>query len=167
MGVSIEQDVDDVVEGANSCEHAQARGRGGIVIVSSMAGLAGAAYNSTYNAVKSFEIILAEGLWHELAPDGIDVMSVVAGAMRTPSLLGTTNAAETYPHLMDPADVARGALAHLGQGPCWIPGEWNRSIARMTWPAPRPKLVNRMSEATAQIHGLTFVEVDGADQFEG
>ncbi len=143
----------------------RARGRGGIVIVSSMAGLAGSAYNSTYNAAKSFEIILAEGLWQELAPEGIDVMSVVAGATRTPSIQSSVRGVDSYPNLMEPADVARGALEHLGRGPCWIPGEANRAIARMTWPVAREKLVNRMSEATAKMHGLPFVAVEGTDQF--
>lgn len=141
------------------------RGRGGIVLVSSMAGLAGSAYNSTYNGVKAFEIILAEGLWHELASDGVDMMVAIPGATLTPSMISSIRGIEDYPNLMKSEDVARGALAHLGKGPAFIPGESNRAIARMSWPVPRAKLVNRMSEATANMHGLPFAEVEGVDQF--
>ena len=51
------------------CEHfgppMLARGRGGIVLMASAAGLAGAAHNAAYGASKAFDIVLGEALWAE------------------------------------------------------------------------------------------------------
>lgn len=41
------------------------RGRGSIILVSSLAGMQGAAYVATYGASKAFDTVLAEGLWAE------------------------------------------------------------------------------------------------------
>jgi short-subunit dehydrogenase len=65
----------------------RARRRGGMILMSSLAGLAGAHYQATYAATKAFDTMLAEGLWHELTPDGVDVLGVLAGATRTPTAL--------------------------------------------------------------------------------
>ena len=46
------------------------RGRGGIILVGSLGGCAGAANIAAYTASKSFEQILGEGLWYELKPFG-------------------------------------------------------------------------------------------------
>ncbi len=41
------------------------RGRGGILLMSSLTAYQGSAYISTYAATKAFTIVLAEGLWEE------------------------------------------------------------------------------------------------------
>jgi hypothetical protein len=56
-----------------------ARGRGGIVLMSSMAGNQGTARIAAYAASKAFNRVLAEGLWQELAQRGIDVIACCAG----------------------------------------------------------------------------------------
>ena len=139
------------------------RGRGGMLLLTSMAALGGSSYTASYNATKSFDLILAESLWHELAPRGVDVMAVVAGATRTPSMLNSNDAFENYPNIMEPSDVAAGALANLGRGPCWVAGASNRETAAGLWPLPRTAVVNGMSEAAAQLYDLPFTRVDGAD----
>src|SRR5688500_5850549 len=53
------------------------RGRGGIVIMGSAAGMAGAAYNSAYAASKAFDLVLGESLWAEWRDAGVDVLSVI------------------------------------------------------------------------------------------
>ncbi|MBK7408914.1 MAG: SDR family NAD(P)-dependent oxidoreductase [Saprospirales bacterium] len=61
-----------------------ARGSGGIVLMSSLAGSQGSPKIATYAASKAFNTILAEGLWEELRDKGIDVVASCAGAIRTP-----------------------------------------------------------------------------------
>src|SRR6185437_4852505 len=61
-----------------------ARGRGGIVLMSSLAGLQGAPRLAAYAASKAFNVVLAESLWSEFRPSGVDVAVAVAGAIRTP-----------------------------------------------------------------------------------
>lgn len=141
----------------------RARRRGGVVLMGSMISFAGSAYVAIYSATKAFDRILAEGLWHELKPHGVDVLGVIAGATRTPAMLATSDAFATYPGALDPDDVVRGALAFLGQGPIWIPGDTNRATARALWPVARIPVINAMSEATAGIYGLPHAPAKGAE----
>jgi len=132
------------------------RGTGGILIVTSMAALAGAARTAVYGASKAFELIFAEGLWAELQPHGVDVLACVAGATRTPSLLnaGARFDGGSVP-VMESTEVAAEALAHLGDGPTWVVGEGNRRIAAHIWPASRPDLVRAMSAGNEAVWGPT------------
>lgn len=129
------------------------RGRGGLVLMSSMASLGGSAYIATYAAAKAFDTILGEGLWYELAPAGIDVVTCLAGATDTETFREDTGGS---PHAMDPLEVAEGALDFLGRGPLYVPGEANRAGARATWPVPRIPRINWMSEVNAKSFGLPF-----------
>src|ERR1700761_854746 len=61
------------------------RGRGGIVMTSSLAALAGAAQVAVYSAVKAFQVNLGEGMWAEMAPRGVDVCTAVLGQVWTPA----------------------------------------------------------------------------------
>jgi uncharacterized protein len=101
-----------------------ARGRGGMIFMSSLAGNQGSPRLAAYAASKAFNRILAESLWKELKPRGIDVMVCLGGAIRTPGYLGT--AGKEAPGTMDPEVVAETALRALGRGPIVIPGLVNR-----------------------------------------
>jgi short-subunit dehydrogenase len=143
------------------------RGRGGVIFVSSMAGLAGGALIAAYAAAKAFEIALAEALWYELGTAGVDVLGLVAGATLTPAMLrsgmrfGTDAgdaaraadgpATSTVP--MDPDDVVREALEHLGRGPIHVAGEANRRAAQGLRSAARDAVVTAMSAAVAEMYG--------------
>ena len=61
------------------------RGRGGIVLVGSLACLAGATL-AVYSAVKAFNVNFAEGLWAELRPHGVDVCCTPLGMTFTEAL---------------------------------------------------------------------------------
>jgi short-subunit dehydrogenase len=101
-----------------------ARGSGGIILLSSLTAFQGSPFVATYGGTKAFLLTLAEGLWFELAPRGVDVLAVCAGATRTPRYL--KSAQGKAPGELDPDQVAREALASLGQGPLMIPGRFNR-----------------------------------------
>jgi short-subunit dehydrogenase len=141
----------------------RARGRGGIVLLGSMIAYAGSAYVATYSATKAFDRILAEGLWHELRPHGVDVLGAIAGATRTPAMLATSQAFADFPGALDPDDVARGALAFLGRGPIWIAGATNRATAKALSPVPRIPVIDAMSRATAGIYGLAHTPATGVE----
>ena len=136
------------------------RGRGGIILMSSLASLVGSAYIATYAAAKAFDTILGEGLWHELAPAGIDVLSCLAGATDTETFRADTGG---LPNAMDPADVAEGTLDFLGRGPIYIPGASNRAAAGATWPVPRIPLINTMSQINAKSFALPFEALEGTE----
>jgi short-subunit dehydrogenase len=142
------------------------RGRGGVLLVSSLAALSGASYIASYAATKSFDLIFAEALWHELAPAGVDVLCAIVGATRTPSMLTSNDRFEAYPGIMEPREVAAGALDHLGRGPSWVPGSANVEAAKGMWPVSRVEVANAMSEKTAQLYGIPHVRVPGVDYFD-
>jgi short-subunit dehydrogenase len=137
------------------------RGRGGIVLMSSMASLAGSGLQAVYAATKAFDTTFAEGLWVELTPQGVDVLGVLAGATRTETMLDQQP--EAFASAMDPAEVARGALDHLGKGPSWIPGAENRAAARAMWPAPRVGLANGMTQASCALFSTQMPLVEGVE----
>ena len=139
------------------------RGRGGIVLMSSLACLAGTHGQAVYGATKAFDTLLAEALWHELAPAGVDVLAVLAGATRTETMLATGDA---FDDAMDPNEVATAALERLGRGPICVPGAGNQAAARGLWPVPRVPVINAMSEASAALAGTGHEAVAGSEFHE-
>ncbi|MGW7540049.1 SDR family NAD(P)-dependent oxidoreductase [Streptomyces sp. NPDC054770] len=101
-----------------------ARGRGGVVLVTSGAAWAGGATLAAYGASKAFDLVLAESLWAEWRGSGVDVLGLVLGRTDTPTHRRMREAGgESYGgELADPYDVAEEALAHLADGPTWIHG---------------------------------------------
>lgn len=105
-----------------------ARGRGGIVLMSSLSAFQGSAYISTYAATKAFNIVLAEGLWEEWRTRGVDVLACIAGAVKTPNYVASEpeQTGGLGDMTMAPDQVVREALNALGKGPYVIPGRINR-----------------------------------------
>jgi len=102
------------------------RAQGGIVVVTSGAGLQTAPYTGAYSANKAFQRALGEALWYELQGSGVDVL------VAAPGLMDTQGAALAgYPQwmIMDPDPVAAQALDTLGRGgPVLIPGLVNKAF---------------------------------------
>ena len=84
--------------------------------MSSLAGNQGSPKIATYAASKAFNIILAEGLWHELKRHGSMLLASCAGAISTPGYKNAQNAKEA-PGTLDAATVAEKTLNALGKGP--------------------------------------------------
>jgi short-subunit dehydrogenase len=101
-----------------------ARGRGGIVLMSSLAGLQGATRIAAYAASKSFNTILGEGLWSELCPHGVDVVVACAGGIRTPAYAAA--ASREALGTLDADVIAEATLGALGRGPVVVPGAVNK-----------------------------------------
>jgi hypothetical protein len=101
------------------------RGRGGIVLMSSLAGSQGSPNIAAYAATKSFNAILAEGLWNELKPHGVDVLACMAGAILTPGYQKAGNA-KPAPGTLEAKEVAEQTLNALGKGPIVVPGAVNK-----------------------------------------
>lgn len=101
--------------------------RGGLLLMSSLAGLIGMQLVAPYAATKAFTWNLAEALHHELKPHHIDVMACVAGATSTPAYLKTNpKYGLLKPAVMKPEVVAESALDSLGKKTLFIPGFSNR-----------------------------------------
>ncbi len=131
------------------------RARGGIILLTSLSAVAGAARTVTYSASKAFDLVFAEGLWAELRPRGVDVLALVAGATRTPAMerSGARIGGEEFPG-MEPDDVSREGLANLGNGPTWVAGEENRAGFNHLRTIPRADAVALLSHGARTIYGL-------------
>lgn len=102
-----------------------ARGRGGLILMSSLSASVGSALIANYAATKAYNQILAEGLWEEWRRTGVDVLACCASAVTTPNY-AASGARSRQPGTMAPEAVARAALAALGTAPSFIPGATNR-----------------------------------------
>jgi short-subunit dehydrogenase len=100
------------------------RGRGGIVLMSSLAASQGSPRVATYAATKAFDLVLAEGLWQELGKQGVDIIACRAGATRTPGF--EASGPRGGPAPMQPRQVVAETLRALGHQPSIVPGRGNR-----------------------------------------
>lgn len=127
------------------------RGRGGLLLMASLAGGQGNPWLASYAASKAFEIVLAEGLWAELRERGVDVLAVRAGATRTPAYEATRPRAEVP--ISTPESVVEEALAALGRGPTVVAGRLNRLAAFLfTRLLPRRAAIRIMERATRRLY---------------
>ena len=128
------------------------RGRGGIILMSSLAGTQGSPYVATYAATKAFNLVLAEGLWDELRDRGVDVIACRAGATRTPAFERSNPAPGPAP-IMEARPVAVQTLAALGKTPSMVPGVLNGAVAfLMQRLMPRRAAVATMGNATRKMY---------------
>ena len=132
-----------------------ARGRGGIGLVSSLGGFQGSINFALYNAGKAFQWVLAETLWAELEPRGVDVNCIMVGATASPNYLafmetldrdlcdrpGADNPLDRARHrLINPCTPEQVALAlydQLGAGPVCYAHPDDEWIAEATFSLPR------------------------------
>lgn len=127
------------------------RGRGGLVLVGSLAGIAGQALEATYSAAKAFTQHFAEALWSELHEDGVDVLCVPLGGTRTPALeaKGLLDVAM----LPSAKECVSEAMAHLRDGPVFVPVAANRRFFDQTTAMDRRSATERMSRLARRAVG--------------
>jgi short-subunit dehydrogenase len=124
------------------------RGQGGIVLMSSLAGVQGSPNLATYAATKAFNAILAEGLWKELQIHGIDVIGCCAGAILTPGYQQAEKN-KAAPGTLTADQVAEQTLRALGKGPLIVPGGFNKFVRfLMARLMPRKIAINIMGKNT-------------------
>jgi uncharacterized protein len=122
------------------------RGRGGVILMSSLVGFQGAATAANYAATKAYVQALAEGLQQEWKAAGIDVLAVAPGPVHTGF------AARAGMHMTQaatPADVARAALSALRRGGTLRPGWLAKLLGWSLATAPRPLRVRIMGRVMA------------------
>lgn len=127
-----------------------ARGRGGLVLMSSLTAFHGSPFIATYGATKAFNLVLGEGLWFELRARGVDVLACAAGATRTPGFLRASPQGE--PGMIEPAQVVEEALGRLGRTGVMVPGRFNRFASfLMRRVLPRETAVGMLGKRTRNL----------------
>jgi len=127
------------------------RGRGGLILLSSMAGLQGTGGVASYSATKAYDLALAEALWYELKPGGVDVVAVLPGSTDTPGMR-SSHPREDRVVLMEPEEIAVEGLDALGRVPRHVCGEANRRVADALAKLPLEQLLQVMGDQMARLY---------------
>jgi len=132
-----------------------ARGKGGILVMSSLSSFWGSPYVAVYGATKAFLLNLSEALGRELGARGVDVTVCTAGPVLTPNYIAS-KPADAGPSALEmpPQKVAAAALRALGRRPLVVPGALNR-FARffMGRFVSRRAAVSLLEKNTARMYG--------------
>lgn len=136
------------------------RGRGGIVVFGSGAGLVGGPNMVAYAASKAFDMVFAEALWAELHDSGVDVLGLILGKTDTPALRRLqvsrgqqSSENDAAPDAEEVSAVIAEAFANLTNGPTWFVGEQLRAAVPMLGSITRNQAVQLMSAAGAAAMG--------------
>ena len=121
--------------------------------MSSAAGLQGLPRVAEYAATKAFGRVLAEGLWAEIRPHGVDVIACVAGAVRTPGF--DRSGMSGAPGMLPPDRVAAETYAALGRRPVIVPGRLMRIATLVLGPLPRSTAVTVTQRASRDLRPET------------
>jgi short-subunit dehydrogenase len=123
------------------------RKKGGMIFTSSVEGLIGVPFSAAYAATKAFLISLGEGLWGELKPEGIDVLTLCPGATDTeaPGLQGIDT--KTLDHVMSPDEVANRTLDNLGNGPVYVASDHYKANFERLLAMPRREALSAIARS--------------------
>ena len=137
-------------------EPMRARGRGGILLVNSGACYGGVATLGPYCGSKAFMLCLAEALWAEMKPHGVDVLTLVLGMTDTPEFRRfMAEKGQPFPeNAADAGEVARAGLERLPHGPIHNIGERDdeRGMTQLS-AAERRQRVEAASAGTMRLYG--------------
>lgn len=104
------------------------KGKGAIILMTSLAGFQGSGNISVYAATKAFNRVLGESLWYEWNNSGVDVITCCAGSTATPGFNNTHPEKASFfaPRVQAPEEVADDCFNMLGRQPSYITGIENR-----------------------------------------
>jgi short-subunit dehydrogenase len=110
-----------------------ARGRGGVLLVSSIGGLAGVPYVANTGAVEAYVLSLGEGLHRELEPHGIHVTVLMPGPTLTESMgkMGVDPSEMPIKPMKAERVAWEGLRALQANRPTHIAGRMNRFMSRL------------------------------------
>ena len=122
------------------------RGRGGVILVSSMAGLQGTPYMTDYAAAKAYVLSLGEALHVEFQKLGLHVAVLLPGPTDTPMMADSgTDPSDVPMKLMSAQEcVAEGLAALNANRATHIAGRMNRIMIALIPRSVRPKMMGAM-----------------------
>jgi uncharacterized protein len=124
------------------------RGQGGIMLFGSILGWQGVPGSASYAATKAYVQSLAEGLRPELATNGVDVLSIAPGPVR--SGFGA-RAGMTMTFATTPEVVASGALSALGRRMTVVPGFRGKFLTTALATLPRRLRIRVLADVVARM----------------
>lgn len=131
--------------------------RGGIILMSSIAGNQGSGFLTTYAASKAFNRILAESLWYEWKTKGVDVIGCCAGATMTPNYVNSNpkKISVLAPKPQLPEQVVHECLSKIGRTPSFVSGGPNKIVTfLMKHFFSLERSINIMGDTTRKMYGI-------------
>jgi short-subunit dehydrogenase len=122
------------------------RGKGGIIFTSSVEGLMGCPYSTAYSSSKALVNALGEGLWAELQPEGIDVLTLCPGATESEAASKQGIDIATLRNVMPADEVARLTLDNIQNGPIFFSSEYYRASFEKLLSLPRRDALMAMAK---------------------
>ena len=131
-------------------QHLAQRKRGGLLLVSSTAGLQGIPFSAEYAAAKAYVLTLGEALHVEFQKKGVHVTVLLPGATNTPMLAASGFNPDTLPvkPMSTKQCVAEGLAALSANRATHIAGSLNRVMAALM---PRPLAIRMYGSMTQQL----------------
>lgn len=124
------------------------RGRGGIILLSSIVAFQGLPNAAHYAATKAYIQTLADGLRVELKPRGVDVLAAAPG----PTNSGFADRADMrMGSALRPERLAEPILRSLGRRPTAMPGLRSWGLRASVAPLPRPARTAIMGQVMGQM----------------
>lgn len=125
------------------------RGRGGILLVSSLMGLQGVPYMADYGAAKAYILSLAEALHTEVKASGVNVTALLPGPVATPMLeeLGLASQDSSMKPMSPEQCATEGLKAITSNTAMRIPGVANRVISKL----PRSVVTGILGKMNAKV----------------
>ena len=121
------------------------RGRGGLILTSSVEGFIGCPYSTAYSASKALVTGLGEGLWGELHDHDIDVLTLCPGATESEATAKLPPA--QLANLQPASEVVRLTLDNIRNGPTYVPNEHYRILFDQLAKGPRRETLASMAES--------------------
>lgn len=131
--------------------------RGGIILMSSLAGNQGSGFLTTYAATKAFNRVLAESLWYEWKAKGVDVIGCIAGSILTSNYIQSNpeKISPFAPKPQLPEDVVKECFSKIGRTPSFISGGPNKIAGfLMNRLFSIKRAVNIMGDTTRKMYGI-------------
>lgn len=130
----------------------RARGRGGIIVVSSILGHFPMPAMATYSATKAFDLFFAMSLWGELRGTDIDVQALCPGPTRSEfsALAGSPDRGPLG--YKSAREVVDRSLARLGRSLVVVPGRRNRALVALLRLMPAKLMMRVLAIAAGKGH---------------
>jgi short-subunit dehydrogenase len=115
----------------------RARGKGGMILTSSVEAMIGCPNSASYSASKALVSALGEALWAELRHDGIDVLTLCPGATDTEAVAKQGINPSLLADLKSGREVAKLTLDAIDQGPTFFPSDHYKNLFEQLLAMPR------------------------------
>lgn len=124
----------------------KARGKGALLMVSSIEALMGCPFSAAYAAMKALVVHLGEGLYAEAAGSGIDILTCCPGATDTEAGVRAGIDMSKIANVQQPRELAVLTLDNLTNGPTYFPNAHYKAQFDAMLSMPKADALRAMAE---------------------